>query len=187
MSAMTDETKDALNQAAEALKEARARADLEKRACLAQIQAELPARAAETAKRIATDQPEVTKALGKEGVANMRDALQSASEELGRQFVAAVDEIDWPLGSGNTKVGNYKVHSALFDRFHNKTGALSKVLKDNGYTLGVSDAFLPQSLYVESKFTSVAAALTALGIASANFKKAKKNDDDAVVDDLWGD
>jgi hypothetical protein len=187
MSAMTDETKNALQQATEALSVARAEADREIRACLAQIANDLPARAAVAAKRIAVDQPEVTKDLGKEGVADMRAALHAAAENLGREFVGAADEVDWPVGTSYRKVENREIHSALFKRFYGRTGSLSKVLKTRGYELGQSDSFLPQSLYTESKFTSVAAALSAVGVATANFEKAKKDDNDAAVDDLWGD
>lgn len=187
MTAMTDDTKNALEQAAQDLVSARAEADREKRACLAQIAAGLPEKAAEAAKYVATEQPVVTKALGKDGVAKMRSVLQTAAEELGQRFVAAEDEIDWPLGSAYSKVENRNVHSALFNRFYKKTGTLSEVLTANGYKLGNSDPFIPQALYTESEFTSLAAALTALGKATERFKEARKADDDATVDDLWGD
>jgi hypothetical protein len=187
MSTMTDETKNALMEAAEALKLARANADREKEACVAQIEADLPARAEKAAKRVATEQPEVTKSLGQDGVAYLRANLQAAAEELGRQFAASVDEIDWPLGMSYSKVENRHVHSALFNRMYKKTGALKKVLSDSGYRLGESEPFLPQYLYTESNFSAVAGALNALRIASENFEKAKKNDDNAAVNDLWGD
>lgn len=185
MGAMTDETKAALQQATEVWSSAQEAADREKATCLTQIAAHLPERAAESAKRIALAQPEVTKALGREGVAAMRTELQAAAEELGQQFVAAVDEIRWPL-SEYGKVENRNIHSALFDRFYRKTGALTKVLKDHGYQLGEHDEFVPQYLYDESQFSEVAAALTTLGQAEAKLKKAKKADDDAAVDYLWG-
>lgn len=187
MSAMTDETKTALRQATEAVTAARAVSDREKEACLAQIATDLPTRAAEAAKRVAVEQPEVTKSLGAEGVAEMRSALQAAAEELGRQFVAAIDEIEWPLGAKYSKVENRHVHSALFNRFYKKTGALSTVLSASGYKLGESDPFLPQTLYAESKFGPLATALNAFGAATAKLEKAKKDDNDAAVDDLWGD
>ena len=186
MSAMSEETKNALKQATEKLAAARADADSAKRACLAQIQADLPERAAEAAKRVAIQYPDVTKELGKDGVAEMRAALQVAAEDIGRQFVAAINEIDWPLGSTYSKVENRNVHSALFKRFWKKTGALKQVLVESGYKLGDADPFLPQALYVESKFTAVAAALTVLGRATTNFQNAKEADDDSIVDDLWG-
>lgn len=184
---MTDETKTALQNATDALTAARTAADREIKACLAQIETDLPARAAEAAKRVAIDQPEVTKALGKDGVAELRTELHAAAEVLGRQFVDAADEIKWPLGTSYTKVDNRKVHSALFDRFYRRTGALRDVLTAKGYKLGDSQPFIPQSLYIESKFTALSAALTELGKATENFEKAKKDDSDAAVEDLWGD
>ncbi|MFK4761550.1 hypothetical protein ACI3KS_11495 [Microbacterium sp. ZW T5_45] len=184
---MTNDTKIALQQATEAITAARDNADQEKRVCLAQIASELPARAAEVAKRIALEQPEVTKALGKEGIAELRADLQTAAEDLGRQFVAATDEIDWPLGTSYSKVDNRHVHSALFNRFYGRTGALTKVLTTHGYNTGQSEPFLPQYLYTESSFTPLAAALTALGVATESFQMAKRADDDATVDNLWGD
>lgn len=187
MSAMTDETQAALKRATEALASARGKADAEKAACLAQIAADLPARAADSAKRIATEQPEVTKALGKEGVAAMRAEFQTAAEALGQQFVAAADEIKWPLGDRYSKVDNRHVHSALFECFYRHTGALTKVLSAHGYTIGKSEEILPQYLYSEAKFAPLAAALTELGVATAKLEKAKKDDDNASVDDLWGD
>jgi len=187
MSTMTNDTKTALQEASESLSAARAEADRQIEACLAQIAEDLPARAAEAAKRVAVEQPEVTKALGKEGVAEMRSALQTAAEEMGRQFVAAADEIDWPQGTSYSKVDNAKVHSALFKRFYRRTDSLSQVLRTHGYELGQSDPFIPQALYSEGKFTPLATALTALGKASANYQKAKKDYDNAAVDDLWGE
>lgn len=185
MSIMTNETNAALQQASESLAVARADANREIEACLAQIAADLPTRAAETAKRIAVEQPEVTKALGKDGVAKMRAELQAAAEDLGRQFVDSADEVNWPIGY--SRVDNRLIHSALFKRFYGHTGTLSKVLTSSGYKLGESEPFLPQSLYTESKFTPLAEALTKLGVATAHFDKAKKADNDATVDDLWGD
>ena len=129
--AMTEETNKALKQATEAVSTARLKAEREKVACLAQIAADLPGRAAEAAKRVALDQPDVTRSLGKDGVAAVRSELQTAAEELGEKFIAAVDEIKWPVG----KVDSRHVHSALFDRFWKKTGALSKVLSALGYKL----------------------------------------------------
>jgi F0F1-type ATP synthase membrane subunit b/b' len=184
---MTTESKAALEQAADALAAARAAADHEIKTCMAQIQADLPARAANAAKRVATQQPEVTKALGKDGIAELRAELQAVAESLGQQFVDATDEIKWPLGTSYTKVENHKVHSALFDRFYGHTGALSSVLAAKGYTLGDSDPFLPQSLYDQSKFTALSAALTDLGKATDNYEIAKKADNDSTVADLWGD
>lgn len=185
MSAMTDKTKAALLLATQAVSNARANVDREVKAVLAEIAANLPERAAEAAKRVATAQPEVTKSLGKEGVAAMRSELDAAAEELGRQFIAAEDEIEWPLGTTYTKVEKHHVHGALFKRFYKKTGALSQVLTAHGYRLGDSEPFLPQSLYTESKFTQLAAALTALGLAEEKLQSAKKSDDDAAVNDLW--
>lgn len=187
MSSMTDDTKVALQRATEAMTTARDEADQEKHVCLAQIASELPARATEVAKRIALEQPEVTKALGKEGITELRAELQAAAEELGRQFVAAADEIDWPLGTSYSKVDNRKVHSALFNRFYGRTGALTKVLTERGYKVEQSDPFLPQYLYTESSFTPLSSKLTTLGVAVETFHKAKKADDNATVDDLWGD
>jgi hypothetical protein len=184
---MTNDTKAALQQATEALSAARADADREISACLTQIAKDLPARAAEAAKRVAIQQPEVTKGLGKEGVAELRSELEAAAENLGREFVAAADKIDWPRGTSYSKVENRMIHSALFERFYRRTGALTRVLGERGYDVQGSDPFLPQYLYTESKFTPLSAALTALGTASANFEKAKKADDDAAVHDLWGE
>jgi len=184
---MTNETRAALQQATDTLDAARAAAAREIKTCMAQIQADLPARAADAAKRIATEQPEVTKALGKDGVAELRSELQAAAEILGQQFVDATDEIKWPLGTSYTKVENHKVHSALFDRFYGRTKALSNVLTTKGYTLRDSDPFLPQSLYDQSKFTALSAALTELGKATDNYEIAKKADNDSTVAGLWGD
>lgn len=184
---MTDETRAALQQATEALASARETAERAKRACLAQIAADMPSRAAESARRVATEQPEVTKALGKDGVAKMRAALHAVADELGQQFVAAEEEIHWPVGTTYSRVENRHIHGALFKRFYRHTGSLSRVLTEHGYDLSGSDPFLPQTLYAESKFSAVSSALTSLGLASGKFDSAKKADDNATVDDLWGE
>jgi len=182
---MTDDTKTALQQATDAYTAARATADREIKACLAKIAEGMPERALEAAKRIAMDQPEVSKSLGKDGVAEVRSEIAVAAEELARQFVAAEKDYKWPLGTGYTKVEKHNVHSALFNRFYGHTGGLSKVLTDHGYELS-GDPFIPQSLYDQSTFGPLAAALNALGAASDALDKAKKADDNAVVENLWG-
>lgn len=78
---------------------------------MVQVQAGMPARTADAAKRIAAKQPEVTKALGKDGVVKLRRELQATAEALGQQFVDATDKIKWPLGTSYTKVENHKEHS----------------------------------------------------------------------------
>ncbi|MCJ1673733.1 hypothetical protein MT355_10760 [Rathayibacter sp. VKM Ac-2929] len=183
---MTDETRAALSQASAALAAARENAERAKESCLEQIAADLPSRAAESARRVATAQPEVTKKLGKDGVATMRAALKTASEELGLQLIAAKDEIDWPLGTRYKKIENWHIRGALFNTFHRRTGALSAVLSDSGYKLDVSDPFLPQYLYTESTLSKVAGALSALGAAIERLDAAKRADDNSTVDEIWG-
>ena len=191
MSLMTDETAKALREAESAESAAATRAEELKRACLQDIANMLPSRAEAIARRVAEQQPEVTKRLGKEGVAQLRADVRAASEVLGAEFVAAIDEIEWPpvtLASANVEARH--IHSALFARFFRETGALTSAMMSHGYSFpgkGVREAILPQELYDERKFTPVAGALTDLNRARAAVAKARKVDDDATVGDLWGD
>ncbi|MBM7025433.1 hypothetical protein [Clavibacter zhangzhiyongii] len=182
---MTEETKLALQQAMEALATASADADREKEACLAQIAADLPARVADSAKRVAMAQPDVTTVLGKTKVDEMRAELKTAAEELGRSL-AATDDVRWPLGSKYTPVRTYSIHSALFDRLYHEASDLSYVMRSRGYIADASN-FTPQSMYDEPNFTSLAEALTVLGRAQEQVEEARKNDDSSSAEDIWGE
>ncbi|RKN66404.1 hypothetical protein D7252_01525 [Microbacterium sp. CGR2] len=187
---MTDETARALRDAIAAESAAEAHADELKRECLEKIAGELPARAEAIARRLAQEQPDVTKSLGRDGVAQLRVDVSHAATELGEQFVAAIDEIEWPAKTSTfDKISPRHIHAALFGRFFRETGSLAAAIASHGYSFGEKDikvAILPQELYEEKSFTSVAGALEDLARARAATASARKEDDEATVSDLWG-
>lgn len=191
---MSDETQRALQDAATALAQAEARAEEAKRACLEDIAAGIPAAVDARAKRIAHDQPDVTRQLGSEGVKALREELASESATLADLVRAGVDKIEWPPGSDDwvTTVEPRKVGSALFRYMYGRPiNQVGEVFGRHGYDVqrsprgGEQGLILPQSLYTDEAFKPVAAALTDLIAARRVHSQAKDADDHAAVDDLW--
>jgi hypothetical protein len=182
---MTEETKRALEQATEALTAARAKATEEKKACLAQIAADLPARAEEVAKAMAISQSGNTTALGKERVSLMRAELRKAAEALAGQFVADINDINWPVGTSRS-VRPGDVGTALYNHFYTAAAALNGVVRERGYVID-GPAFTPYALFDDSSFGPLASALTTLGQAREQAKRAKADDDTSDAKDIWGE
>jgi hypothetical protein len=180
---MTEETKLALQQATEALVAARAKATEEKKACLAQIAADLPARAEDVAKAMGIRQSGVSTALGKERVTAMRAELRTAAERLAQQFVAEIDDISWPLGTSRP-VRPGDIDTALYNHFYSKAAVLNGVVRDRGYLID-GPAFNPHALYDDSKFGPLASALTVLGRAQDEAHRAKDDDETSDARDIW--
>jgi hypothetical protein len=183
---VTEETKRALQQATDAHAAAEAEATHQKRASMEQIAAELPDRVERTAKFVAKGDPDTTSRVGREGVAAMRAELTEAATELGRQFVLAVNDLEWPQGNRYVGVDSGEIHRAVASRFRGRTGSLTQVLERRGYEPR-GHVFSSESLFDQNAFEPLAEALTALSEAKEQLRKAKKADDDSNVDDLWGE
>lgn len=175
-------------------KEATAR----KNELLAAVAERLPGHAKALAKRTAQSEPEVTKALGAEGNKELRSQLDNLASELAADVASAVSEVEWPKPSHYSSMTPNDVRKALADfmRGH-KMSRFAKVFKDHGFSTcdgnnrGAQSLVLPQSFFsedeVSAEIKALGAALMAVAKAEMAVETAKKADDLAAVDDLWGD
>ncbi|MGN7859508.1 hypothetical protein ACTJI8_02895 [Microbacterium sp. 22303] len=189
---MSEETKAEIDRARTALGEAQTHASAVKRSALESIASNMPAKVDAIAKRIAHEYPEVTRELGADRVAQLREDLAKEAKRLGDQFVGAIDEINWPRSEPYSQVRSQDIESALTARFRGKVNGPSDILARAGYlktNLYHREAVQtrPRELFDGEDFGPVAEALTALSKAEDSFKKALAADDRAVVNDLWGD
>ncbi|SKF61520.1 Uncharacterised protein [Mycobacteroides abscessus subsp. abscessus] len=191
---MSDETRRILDEATAAVAVARANADARKQECLDVVADGLPTKVDRLAKHTAQAQPDVTKALGVDGVRALRNELAAKAAELAGYVRTGSDKIQWPRrGDAWEKVESRKVHSALFNFMYGApTNRVGDVFERCGYDVrrsdrsGAQSLVLPQNLYDED-FGAVVEALHELGTAEISLKKAKEADDRDVVDSLWGE
>lgn len=191
---MSDETQRALEAAEAALSAAEAHTDQCKRDCLDAVSEGIPAAVDAAAKKIAQSQPDVTRQLGPEGVKALRDELATEAAALAEYVRAGADKIEWPASSGEwiSPIEPRKIHSALFKYMYGRPiNRVGDVFERHGYDAqrtpdrSEQGLLLPQSLYTEASFGPVAAALTDLGAARRAQAKAKADDDQDAVDNLW--
>ena len=190
---MTDETSTALRVALDVLDVAQGEATHQKQSCLDEIAVNLAARVDSIAHGAALAQPDVTKSLGKEGVQGLRADLATVAESLATDLRGASEKISWPEERGILSRSR-SVHSALFEYMHGaKVDRIAAVLKRAGYDVHDDNAqrsqglVYPQSLYDEQRFGALTEALTRLVAAKETVARARKADDQATVDDIWGE
>ena len=187
---MSDETAQALAKAEEALAEVAKIADREKEEFLARVASEIPSRVDRVLKKAAQEQPEVTKALGREGLAKLRANLAAEAEKIADDLLRAGPSIDWPvprgLGSSNTS----NVASALTE--HLRAGPLADIYHTAGY--GSSGNYRRTEIHsghlVDSstpRYKQLVEVLRKLEDARRAVAEAKKADDAAIFADIWGD
>lgn len=186
---MSDETARALARAEEALAQAIETADREKGEFLAGVASEIPARVERVAKKAAEEQPEVTKTLGREGVAKLRADLAAAAEKIAADLLRAAASIDWPVPRASFSSGTSEVAEALTE--HLEVGPLATIFQKAGY--GISGyhrrAQIDSGHLVDSgtpRYKQIVEVLRKLDGARRNVTEAKKADDAAIVADLWG-
>jgi hypothetical protein len=191
---VSEETTMALAEAME--KEARVTeaAYLEKSELLAKIAREMPGKVEELAKRVAQSKPEVTKALGKDGVANFRAELAEVTAPIAADIADAAARIEWPKPEEWGSVSPHQIHSSLFKYLYVRVDKIAGVFKRHGYDVHddvpsrKQGLVLPQSLYNQNdpEFVGLAQTLDKLAKATYRTTKAKAEDDSAIVADLWG-
>lgn len=190
---MTEETARKLQEAEAAEERAASAADAEKRACLQQVALNLPTKLDAFAKTVARDEPEVTKSLGADKLKQLRSDLAGAATSLGTDLQGAIDQIKWPsAGSQYSSVTAGDIHSALFNYMYGqRVDQLAAVFTRYGYSVrhgshqNANTHIVPQQLYEEAWFGSVAEALQQLGAAKRETERARKMDNDSVVDTMW--
>ena len=188
---MNEESSQAVVEATRNLAEACVRAEEQQTACLASIVDGLPAAVDGVAKLAALAEPEVTKELGAEGVRTLKEELHEQVLILAADLQTSRDRIEWPTSESGVRP--HDVHSALFSYLYGpRLDAVAAVLKRHGYDVRDQNAqrtqglLLPQYLYDQDGFVLLAQALTNLGKALGDVRRAQANQDAEAVERLWG-
>ncbi|MFF5171750.1 hypothetical protein ACFY3U_03840 [Micromonospora sp. NPDC000089] len=195
---MSDETERSLKKARVRASQVAAQVEDRKREFLDAIARDLPVRVEKLAKSTAHAQPEVTKALGKDGLKKLRDELRGQATELATEVRGAAGQIKWPQASKYSPVTSRDLHSALFNFLYRRCDSLAAIFKRHGFDVHDDNSrhaqglITPQShLYSETEqeaeFTALAEALTALFPEEQSVTKAQAAHDQEVVDSLWED
>ncbi|WP_259557795.1 hypothetical protein [Brachybacterium sillae] len=194
---MSEETRAVLHRAEEELTSARDHARTIELELLHAIAAELPARAEELARKTAHSQPEVTKALGGDGVKKLRADLRLKADELVAVLHGGVDAIKWPQRKPTySPVTAREVQTAILHFLYGSpVDSMATIFKAAGFNVHDDNAqrhqglVLPQWLFSErdlqDQFEAVAQALNAVADAQAAAAQAKSADDKDEVDELW--
>jgi hypothetical protein len=173
-----------MSEAAEA--EQRAVVDDLKQECVESVARGLPDRLDTYAKRIAHQQPDAAKALGRDGVSALRNELAEAADQLATELRSAVDEIPWPSSAGARR--SQDVHSALFKFLYGShVNRVTAIFKAHGFWFDETGGILPQDLYEMDGFGELVEALQVLAIAENATATAKAADDRDAVESLWAD
>jgi hypothetical protein len=182
---MSDETARAIQDAEAAEAEVRATVDQLKRECLASVADALPGKLDDYAKKLAHDQPDVAKGLGRDGVRALRDELSAAAQSLAAELRDSADVVEWPEKS---YVSKDDIHHALFKFMYGpRVDALTAIFKSHGFYYHPTAGVLPQNLYDRDNFLTIANALTLLAKANAATAQAQANHDHDQVESLWED
>jgi hypothetical protein len=193
---MSEETRRNLESAVEAAENARAEAEVQKKACLEEAAAALPSRVQAVAKQVALAEPDVTRSLGAEGIGALRNDLTRESEGLAEELRAAVQQVEWPGVSRSmfASVNNDRIRTALTNFLRgDRTKKLTAVFKSHGFTCYDYSSRpsrgrdLPDSLVENLDVDAVVEALNDVNAAERQLVQAKTADDTATVDELWGD
>jgi hypothetical protein len=162
--------------------EQRAATDDLKRECVESVARGLPDRLDAYAKRLAHQQPDVAKELGREGIDALRKELAEAAEQIATDLRGAVEQIEWPATARRSQ----DVHSALFKfMYGQRVARLTAILKTHGFFFHETGGILPQDLYDQNSFGELVDALQALERAAHAAATAKAADDRDAVESLW--
>jgi hypothetical protein len=169
----------------------------QKKVFLSAVAVHLPQRVDEFAKKTAHSEPDVTKALGTEGVRAMRNELEGLANQLAKDIASATSSIEWPAPTSYEPIRFKHFHSALFNYMYPKMNRLAQVFKRNGFDVHDSNRqnsqglVLPQWFYTESDLTAetkvLSEGLSRLERAKLDVQAAREADDASTVADLWGD
>ncbi|MCO4253602.1 hypothetical protein [Pseudarthrobacter raffinosi] len=195
---MSEETALNLKEAEAHLSAVEKEATERKQELLAAVAEHLPRHAQGLAKRTARSQPEVAKGLGVEGVQKLRSELEDKAQELADDVAGAASQIKWKKPSRYSPVAPNDVSTSLFDFMYGiRVSRLAKVFKDHGFSInddnnrGSQSLVLPQSLFsgddIKAEMQTLGTAMMAVTNAEQAIAAAKKADDLAEVDDLWGE
>lgn len=194
---MSEQTKHALEQANEAVARAEANVTLSKRQALSAIADKIPEAIDQRAKEIAQENPDVTRNLGKEGINNFRSDLAERAAALAAHMRNGEDNIEWPdkkllESSRFWGIPTAEISKAVCKHMSGSPiEQIDAVFGRYGYraqppSIAARIPVLPpQSLFAIEDVEIVSQALEQLADARTAQLKAKAEDDEAVVNDLW--
>ncbi|WP_369021750.1 hypothetical protein [Paenarthrobacter ureafaciens] len=191
---MSEETALKFKEAKESLSVAKQALETRERAFLAAVAPQIPSHANELALRLAKQQPDITKGLGADRVKELRATIQAAALRASEDVAGANSQVQWETPTSIYTVPNaHEVHAAMRSYLRrNVAPEFIAILKEAGFTIPGSAAGPSLgSFYSEEDVTAEArdlgGALLALAKAEKAVTKAKEADDDATVNELWGD
>lgn len=191
---MTEESKLKVSQTAAnrtaALDELKARKD----EFLRTVALEIPSRAEAWAKETAHDQVPVTKRLGAEGVRAFRDSLGIISAKAAEDVAGAASLMTWPSENINSHPTSHQLFAVVREYLIAKVATeFVDLFEEQGFEVkGSRPTYTAANkLVTESNHTAetraLSQALRAASQATYDWEKAKEADDEATVNDLWGD
>lgn len=194
---MSEETVQELKLSEEKYSELEKKVEAYKNDFLEAVATQIPEKMEELAKKTAFSEPEVTKALGADGVKELRSELKRLAAQLAEDLSEAVSSIKWPEVYPYSVPTTRQFDSALFEYMRPKMNKFAEVFKRNGFNVHDDNArhsqglVLPQSFYSERASTAQGQTLSAgmqqLAQAKIALEKAKKADGESSVMDLWQD
>ena len=154
-----------------------------KQECLDSVAAEIPAGVETYAKKIAQEQPAVTKKLGREGVAALRADISSAAERLASEVKEARSSVLWPRDDAQRD----GVATALF-KFLNgpRVDRIDSVLQSRGYVVSEHSGLNPHMAFRLRRYGELNREFAVLASKAYALEAAMADDDRDTVDDLWG-
>lgn len=191
------ETNRALRIAQILVLEAEVDVDKAKKAMLAAIAAGLPDALDKAGLSVAKKQPGVSKALGQEGLADLRTGLAREAAILSSNLKSEENHIVW-MDDIPGDPPEYKITRSLSNYFLGpRLDAVVRVFELNAYTVPIDERqdqslIRSSSLYAESHFLPLLTALDYLKHAKAELARAEEADDWAmeiddwaIIDELW--
>lgn len=136
-------------------------------------------------KKLAFEQPEVTKSLGRDGVEAFRRELVEAANGLGSLLRESADKIAWPTFEYD-RAKKRGLRSALYDFLAGgRTKPINDVVRSYGYHLDAYHGVSPYELVDDVDSRSVENNLELLTQKRKAVEAAKDADDQDTVADLW--
>jgi hypothetical protein len=184
-STVSEETASALALAKEEESLQRAVVDPLKQNCLNSVAQGVSASVDRYAKKVAQAQPDVTRALGRDGVSALREDLSRAAGELATELRRAVAAVKWPTFAYGRSHNN-GVASALYDFLSgSRVGRFDRILRAHRYKIEDYHGFSPYDLIEREGFNELEVELEILASKVKAVEAAKDADDQDAVESLW--
>lgn len=181
---MSDQTKKDLDDAEALLAGVLQIAGDQARSCGGLITSRLPERLDALTKDITYEEPDVTRALGKENFDALRRALATIVEKAADSLPEAMRATQWPNMKPNS--GAFLLDGAMADVLLSLCQAVSRVFRNAGYWhVASAKAIRPSGLYTHEDLAALVPALQRVTQAREHVKDAKAADDRSAVDELW--